>query len=146
MPKLIGLRNVAHELRLSGSMGDRVTSVLSDTTPVVILTTSSVVDSVTEYARAKPGESAPQVIEVDLLGPNSGTGFDPKKIDYPTAAYLQYTSGSTRRPTGVTVSPRNLQANFGQVKGDVTSAISKSHGLSIADLVLVPRGSTRLDV
>ena len=30
---------------------------------------------------------------------------------------------------------------LGRVKSEVTSAISKSHGLSVADLVVVPPGS-----
>ena len=43
--------------------------------------------------------------------------------------------------------PRAVRLGFaaaerlGYMKREVTSAISKSHGLSVADLVLVPRGS-----
>ena len=35
--------------------------------------------------------------------------------DLPSIAYLQYSSGSTRLPTGVMISHRNLQANFEQL-------------------------------
>jgi fatty acid CoA ligase FadD28 len=38
-------------------------------------------------------------------------------------------------------SPEDAMHKLGIVKGEVTSAISKSHGLTVADLVLVPTGS-----
>jgi fatty acid CoA ligase FadD28 len=38
-------------------------------------------------------------------------------------------------------SPEDAMHKLGIVKGEVTSAISKSHGLNVADLVLVPPGS-----
>jgi fatty acid CoA ligase FadD28 len=41
-------------------------------------------------------------------------------------------------------SGEDVGQQFAGVKNDVTSAISTSHGLSIADLVLVPRGSIPL--
>ena len=50
-----------------GAHDERVTSVLRDTSPAVVLTTSAVVGDVNEYARPQPGESAPAVVEVDLL-------------------------------------------------------------------------------
>jgi acyl-CoA synthetase (AMP-forming)/AMP-acid ligase II len=34
-----------------------------------------------------------------------------------------------------------VKANFATLKREVTSAISNSHGLSVADIVLVPRGA-----
>jgi len=41
-------------------------------------------------------------------------------------------------------SGEDVLQQFAAVKNDVTSAISTSHGLSIADLVLVPQGSIPL--
>jgi fatty acid CoA ligase FadD28 len=38
-------------------------------------------------------------------------------------------------------SPEEAMQKLGLVKAEVTSAISNSHGLSVADLVLVPPGS-----
>lgn len=50
-----------------GIHDDRVSAVLRDSKPVAILTTSSVVSDVTKYATAQNGQSAPFIIEVDLL-------------------------------------------------------------------------------
>jgi fatty acid CoA ligase FadD28 len=98
-----------------GAHDERVGSVLHDTSPAVILTTSSVVGDVTEYAQPQRGRSAPLVVEVDLLDLDSPKQSDAGGDSRPTTAYLQYTSGSTRQPAGVVVSHRNLLANFEQV-------------------------------
>jgi fatty acid CoA ligase FadD28 len=98
-----------------GAHDERVNSVLHDTSPAVILTTSAVVNNVTEYAQPQRGQSAPSIIEVDLLDLDSRTIFKTGDGPAPSSAYLQYTSGSTRQPTGVMISHRNLAANFEQV-------------------------------
>ena len=148
--------NVAQELRLYGSAGDRavivapqgldyivaflgaleagliavplsapfgpndehVRSVLRDSSPSVIVTTSSAIADVTGYAQQQRGQSAPSVVEVDSLDLDSLKGFGAQDHRYPDAAYVQYTSGSTRQPAGVVVSHRNLVANFEQVMSD----------------------------
>jgi long-chain fatty acid adenylyltransferase FadD28 len=89
-----------------------IRSVLHDASPSAILTTSSIVGSVAAFAQPQDG-SAPWVIEVDALDPVSSANLP--ATDHSATAYLQYTSGSTRQPTGVRVSHRNLQANFEQV-------------------------------
>jgi long-chain fatty acid adenylyltransferase FadD28 len=101
-----------------GAHDERVTSVLRDTSPSVILTTSAVVGNVIEYAQPPNGQSAPSVVEVDLLDLDTPKGFHTAGNSSPSTAYLQYTSGSTRQPTGVVVSHRNLLANFEQAMSD----------------------------
>jgi long-chain fatty acid adenylase/transferase FadD26 len=101
-----------------GIRDDRVSSVLRDSEPVAILTTSAVVSEVNKYACARDGRPAPFVIEVDLLDLDSPREL-PRAHQFSSgAAYLQYTSGSTRTPAGVVVSHRNVIANVTQVFSD----------------------------
>jgi fatty acid CoA ligase FadD28 len=93
---------------------DRVTSVLEDASPAVILTTSSAAGDVSEYAKPQSGESAPSIVEVDLLDENAHRGSSAQG-DRPSVAYLQYTSGSTRQPAGVMISHKNLRVNITQL-------------------------------
>ncbi|MGO9158305.1 long-chain-fatty-acid--AMP ligase FAAL26/FadD26 [Mycobacterium sp.] len=97
-----------------GIHDDRVSAVLRNSQPVAILTTSSVVGDVTKYACAQDGQPAPFVIEVDLLDLDSPRQLPASPKLSNGAAYLQYTSGSTRTPAGVVVSHKNVIANVTQ--------------------------------
>jgi long-chain fatty acid adenylyltransferase FadD28 len=145
--------NLAHELRLHGSTGDRavilappgldyitaflgaleagfiavplggasderVNTVLRDASPSAVLTTSCVAGDIAAYVESKSGESAPSVIEVDLLDLDSKKGPAARVDSSTDTAYLQYTSGSTRTPAGVMVSNNNIMANFEQINAD----------------------------
>jgi acyl-CoA synthetase (AMP-forming)/AMP-acid ligase II len=101
-----------------GAHDERVSAVLDDATPTVILTTSAVVGSVTEYAAPRNGNAAPSIIEVDLLDLDSRKGPGARAEDSGGVAYLQYTSGSTRVPAGVMITHANLQVNFEQLMSD----------------------------
>jgi fatty acid CoA ligase FadD28 len=103
---------------LGGVSDERVSSVLRDALPSVILTTSPVAGTVAEYLKSQSGASAPSVVEVDLLDLDAPTGSGASCEKHPSTAYLQYTSGSTRQPAGVMMSHRNLVANFEQLTSD----------------------------
>jgi fatty acid CoA ligase FadD28 len=103
---------------LGGVSDERVSSVLRDASPTVVLTTSPVAGTVAEYVKSQSGESVPSVVEVDLLDLDAPTGSGARRENHPGAAYLQYTSGSTRQPAGVMISHRNLLANFEQIMSD----------------------------
>lgn len=101
---------------LGGVSDERVSSVLRDASPSVVLTTCSVAGTIAECLKSQSRASAaPWVVEVDLLDLDAPTGSDIGFDDHPSTAYLQYTSGSTRQPTGVMMSHRNLLANFEQL-------------------------------
>ncbi|MGA7052056.1 MAG: AMP-binding protein, partial [Mycobacterium sp.] len=112
-----GLTAVPLSAPYGGAHDERTASVLADTTPTVILTASSVVDNVIEYAQPQPGHKAASIVEVDRLDldvrPRSKSRAT--KQDRPDVLYLQYTSGSTRTPAGVMISNKNLFANFEQI-------------------------------
>lgn len=113
-----------------GIHDERVSAVLRDSKPVAILTTSAVVSDVAKYASAQNGQAAPFIIEVDLLdldSPRDSAGV-PRLSN--GAAYLQYTSGSTRTPAGVIVSHKNVIAN-------VTQSLYGYFG----DLAKIPNGT-----
>jgi long-chain fatty acid adenylyltransferase FadD28 len=103
---------------LGGGSDQRVDAVLRDASPSIVLTTSSVAGEIAKYAESGSGESAPSVIEVDLLDLDSKKGPAARVEGSTDTAYLQYTSGSTRTPVGVMVSYNNIQANFEQINAN----------------------------
>jgi acyl-CoA synthetase (AMP-forming)/AMP-acid ligase II len=113
-----GLIGLPLSVPMIGVHDERVTAVLCDASPTVILTTSSVAGYVAEYAVPQGDQPAPSVVEVDSLDLDSRRRSGSGRETRPTAAYLQYTSGSTRAPAGVMVSNRNLTANFEQIMSD----------------------------
>ena len=107
---------------MGGVADERVDSVLRDAEPTVVLTTSVVAADVARNVSARPGHSAPSVIEVDLLDLDASVRSGSVADNYPTdpeaVAYLQYTSGSTRSPAGVMVSSKNVLTNLQQITTD----------------------------
>ncbi len=93
----------------------RLHAVLDDCTPSTILTTTEAAEGVRKFIRARAAKERPRVIAVDAV-PNevAATWVEPE-ADENTIAYLQYTSGSTRTPTGVEITHLNLPTNVLQV-------------------------------
>lgn len=102
-----------------GTYDERLSAVVTDTSPSVVLTTSGVFDIAAQYV--DDGAAVIAVVSVDTLDldaePSPGAP-GAEVTDGPDVAYLQYTSGSTRLPAGVMISHRNLVANFEQLMPD----------------------------
>ncbi len=110
-----GLVAVPLPLPHRGSNHDRVSAVLADTKPSVVLTTSAVAEDVGDYVDQSQLDTAPKIVEIDSLNLDAEGGPSLELAELPSVAYLQYSSGSTRLPTGVMISHRNLQSNFEQL-------------------------------
>ncbi|WP_191499891.1 AMP-binding protein [Mycobacterium simulans] len=100
-----------------GAHDERTTAVLADTSPALILTTSSVREFVDPYLEPQANQRPATVIEVDRLDLDGrpAPGRRTTNQEQPDTLYLQYTSGSTRTPAGVMVSNKNLFTNFEQI-------------------------------
>ncbi|PQD98790.1 acyl-CoA synthetase [Mycobacterium sp. EPG1] len=130
-----GLIAVPLPLPHRGSNHDRVSAVFTDTTPSVVLTTSAVAEDVGDYVDQARMEVAPKILQIDSLDLDARTAAEPlPRGEGPDIAYLQYSSGSTRLPTGVMISHRNLQSNYEQL---MRSFFAVPHITSTANLTIV---------
>ena len=93
----------------------RLHAVLDDCTPSAILTTTAAAEGVRKFFRTRPANQRPRVIAVDAVPDEVGATWEPVDVQHDTIAYLQYTSGSTRIPTGVQITHLNLATNVVQV-------------------------------
>ncbi len=93
----------------------RLHAVLDDCQPSAILTTTESAEGVRKFFRSRPAKERPRVIAVDAVPDDVGATWESVDIDRDTIAYLQYTSGSTRIPTGVQITYLNLATNVVQV-------------------------------
>jgi fatty acid CoA ligase FadD32 len=93
----------------------RLHAVLDDCQPTAILTTTDSAEGVRKFFRSRPPKERPRVIAVDAVPDDVGATWEHVDISTETIAYLQYTSGSTRIPTGVQITSLNLVTNVVQV-------------------------------
>src|SRR6201987_2559267 len=93
----------------------RLHAVLDDCQPSAILTTTESAEGVRKFFRSRPAKERPRVIAVDAVPDDVGATWQSVDIDRDTIAYLQYTSGSTRIPTGGQITYLNMATNVVQV-------------------------------
>ncbi|OBF56995.1 acyl-CoA synthetase [Mycobacterium sp. 852002-53434_SCH5985345] len=129
-----GLIAVPLSVPAAGSHDERVSAVLADTTPTVVLTTSAAAEAVTQYLHQTDSAPAPAIVEVDTLDLDDAGAPSLRISGAPETAYLQYTSGSTRLPAGVMISHQNLQVNFQQLMLDL---FPDSNGMAPSDTTIV---------
>ena len=118
-----GLIAVPLSVPMGGTADERVSSVLHDASPSVILTTSAVAGNVADSVKSQSDE--PSLVEVDLLDLDRPGRTATMPEDRLGTAFLQYTSGSTRTPAGVMVTHRNVMANLGQLTSDTFADLGK---------------------
>ncbi|KAA0109397.1 long-chain-fatty-acid--AMP ligase FadD32 [Mycolicibacterium sp. P9-22] len=93
----------------------RLHAVLDNCQPSAILTTTSAAEGVRKFFRSRPANQRPRVIAVDAVPAEVASTWEPMEVSIETVAYLQYTSGSTRIPTGVQITHLNLATNIVQI-------------------------------
>jgi fatty acid CoA ligase FadD32 len=93
----------------------RLHAVLDDCAPSTILTTTEAAEGVRKFIRARAAKERPRVIAVDAVPTEVAATWQEPEVGENTIAYLQYTSGSTRTPTGVQITHLNLPTNVLQV-------------------------------
>jgi fatty acid CoA ligase FadD32 len=93
----------------------RLHAVLDDCEPSAIMTTSDSAEGVRKFFRSRPAKERPRVIAVDAVPNEVAATWESPVDSIDTIAYLQYTSGSTRTPTGVEITALNLAHNVVQV-------------------------------
>ncbi|MGB9226754.1 fatty acyl-AMP ligase [Mycobacterium sp.] len=94
---------------------ERLTAVLGDARPAVVLTTTAAAESVRESLRTIKAAGRPRLIAVDAIPATLASMFTDPTVGTDDVAYLQYTSGSTRIPAGVEITHRAVCTNVLQM-------------------------------
>lgn len=98
--------------------GDRLSTVLADCTPALIVTTGAKRELVEGHVAEAIALSPDRIITLDELRHDDARAARyqrPRHVRADDPAYLQYTSGSTRTPAGVVLSHRNVVSNVLQL-------------------------------
>ncbi|MFB7939396.1 fatty acyl-AMP ligase [Streptomyces sp. NPDC056049] len=121
----------------------RIAGIVKDASPVLALTDAAEAPEVSRLL-AEHGRGGVVCLSADTVAPAGP--WTPPELDGDSVAYLQYTSGSTREPRGVTVTHANLLANqraiqraLGTVPGDrVGGWLPFHHDMGLVGQLLHP--------
>lgn len=125
---------------------DRLTRIIGDARPRVVLTTRRILETAREQFGALPGMEQLIWIAVDEVAPALAADYRRPWISSDDLAFLQYTSGSTGTPKGVMVSHGNILANVAMMRTaydltpeDVGMAwVPVFHDMGLFSLVICP--------
>ncbi|GAA1939602.1 fatty acyl-AMP ligase [Amycolatopsis minnesotensis] len=95
--------------------GERLVGALADSDPEVWLTSDSAVADIRGLLDAHPVPRPKHLVAVDTVDPALAANYSSVELTPDQPAYLQYTSGSTRKPAGAVITHRALAANVRQI-------------------------------
>jgi acyl-CoA synthetase (AMP-forming)/AMP-acid ligase II len=131
---------------------ERLASALGDSEPVCLLTTTGAKAGVVNFCAGRRLPGADRILVVDSprfeeFPPDHVQGSDPVRLRPEDCAYLQYTSGSTRTPSGVEITHANVIANVRQAmeafdvqrdRNHVVSWLPLFHDMGLVLAVAIP--------
>lgn len=109
---------------------DRLTAVLADCTPTVVLTTGAASPGVRAFFKDRPAAQRPRTIAVEGVPDSLAASWVAPGVVADDVAYLQYTSGSTRVPAGVEISHRAVLTNVVQMITSYRIPVGEGRGVT----------------
>ncbi|WP_396449400.1 fatty acyl-AMP ligase [Actinomadura sp.] len=94
---------------------DRLIGAYTDAEPAVIVTTRSALPHVEKFLADHDVPQPKEIVFAEEIDPALAGRWEDEPIAFDDLAYLQYTSGSTRRPAGVEITHGNVTANAAQL-------------------------------
>jgi fatty-acyl-CoA synthase len=111
--------------------GETVRHILSASGAKALITVPGLEGMLREHLVAAVGRDDVQVIlDEELRGEPMAPAYPPCKVEPDDVAFLQFTSGSTRKPKGVMVTHRNLAVNAHCIMFDGLRANAQDKGVS----------------
>ncbi|MCA9624878.1 MAG: AMP-binding protein, partial [Myxococcales bacterium] len=110
--------------------GETVRHILQASGAKALVTMPGLKSMLEEHLISATGEDVQVILDSDLEGPLAERAFPPCKVDLDDLAFLQFTSGSTRKPKGVMVTHRNLAVNAHSIMFDGLRSGAKDKGVS----------------
>ncbi|MFY9190668.1 MAG: AMP-binding protein [Lawsonella sp.] len=129
-------------------------AILTDAKPTVILTDAKVAGPVREFLKGVNMENKPRIIAVEGIEDGMAKDWKRPEIDPDSVAYLQYSSGSTRRPTASRITHRGSLYNVLQIFRGLHAKphircvdwIPIFHTMSLVYIFVVPLSWASLDI
>ncbi|MFA1546604.1 fatty acyl-AMP ligase [Actinomadura chokoriensis] len=94
---------------------DRLIGAYTDAEPAVIVTTRNALPHVEKFLADHDVPQPKEILFAEEVDPAMAGRWEDEPVAFDDLAYLQYTSGSTRRPAGVEITHGNVTANAAQL-------------------------------